>query len=67
MTRQYVNCPATESHERHMATLKGHRTAQQRQAYIAGVKRAEGKVAADWLRDDFAKWLQEQRSKETAK
>ena len=58
---------ATEAHERHMATLKGHRTAQQRQAYIADVQRAEGKVAADWLRDDFAKWWQQQRPKETAK
>tara|TARA_R100000365_G_C2748380_1_gene79769 strand:+ start:4099 stop:4302 length:204 start_codon:yes stop_codon:yes gene_type:complete len=67
MSRQFVNCPATEAHERHMATLKGHRTAQQRQAYIADVQRAEGKVAADWLRDDFAKWWQQQRPKETAK
>lgn len=67
MSRQFVNCPATEAHERHMSTLKGHRTAKERQEYIAGVQRAEGKVAANWLRDDFAKWWQEQRSKERAK
>lgn len=66
MTRQYLSCPATEAHVRHMATLKGLRTAQQRQEYIAGVQRAEGRVAADWLREEFANWWQEQKTKETA-
>ena len=69
MTRQFVTCPATEAHELHMSTLKGHRTAKERQEYIAGVQRAEGKVAANWLRDDFATWwhAQNQKTKETAK
>lgn len=67
MTRQFVNCPATEAHERHMEHLKRLRKTVERQEYIDGVRRAEGKHAAKWLTEDFANWWQQQRPKETAK
>lgn len=47
---------ATEAHERHMATLKGMSTTQQRREYIEGVRRSEGDFYAKWLEEDFAVW-----------
>lgn len=67
MTRQFVNCPATEAHERHMATLKGMRTTQQRREYIDGVKRAEGAFYGKWLEEDFAVWWAFEKNKGAAK
>lgn len=48
--------PESESHERHMEALKRIRDTQQRREYIETVRRAEGKFAASWLEDEFARW-----------
>jgi hypothetical protein len=51
--RQFVDCPTTETHQRHMANLRGIATTQGRREYIDGVRRSEGNFAAKWLEDEF--------------
>jgi hypothetical protein len=51
--RQFAECPETESHKRHMEQLRAIRTTAARREYIEGVERAEGRFAANWLRDEF--------------
>lgn len=53
--------PTTEDHERHMETMKRIGTTQGRREYVDGVMRSEGKFAAKWLTDDYAKWLDQQQ------
>jgi len=55
--RQINECPETDSHNRHMANLRGISTTQGRREYIEAVQRAEGRFAANWLKDDLvAEW-----------
>lgn len=44
-----------------METMKRIGTTQGRREYVDGVMRSEGKFAAKWLTDDYAKWLDQQQ------
>lgn len=61
MTRQYLNCPATEAHEQHMANLKAIGGPDQVLAYLDRIRRDEGAFFARWARDEFATWWQTQQ------
>jgi hypothetical protein len=66
--RQFLNCPATEAHERHMAEIAKLASAESRRLFIAKVTKEEGRFLGKWLADDFAdqfKAKQGQRSKRT--
>lgn len=51
--RQVLDCPETETHQRHMTNVRAIGTTQGRREYIDAVQRAEGRFAANWLRDAF--------------
>lgn len=55
--------PESESHLRHMEALKRITDTNQRREYIEGVQRAEGRFAASWLKDEFARWWWKEQKK----
>ena len=55
--RPIADCPETETHKRHMDNVRGIRTTAGRREYIEGVRRTEGRFAAEWIKDDLkAEW-----------
>ena len=54
--RQWLNCPTTEAHGRHLAALKALPTLDAQRDFVAQLSRTESRFLAKWVRDDFLAW-----------
>jgi hypothetical protein len=65
--RQWLNCPTTEAHGRHLATLKALPTLDAQRDFVAQLSRAESRFLANWVRDDFLSWRAQAQAKTATK
>lgn len=65
MTRQWLNCPGTETHAARLEHIKTLATAEERRAYLAQVRSEHGLFWSHYLGEEFLAWWPT-RDKESA-